>query len=399
MSGSAWRYAAAHTRWRITGAAVPLAVIGPGSLPDRSYHHNSLPRSAFDLPADRFGAPVNLIDAVATALRQATGQPHSVVSPVGSLVYARDPELRWDVVHDADIWCYVPRAGLAGRSLRRRHDDVQRALFDVLAAAGVHVRQTPRTRYVMLRDAVDQRDRMVELKVADLDWLRQGLNRIHLRACGVRARRSPAYAIKPRLEWAAYSAFENHYATADAGFDQIVAELDPAAVLRGVRFVYHENLAAALRRFGPAHVAESLVSDRRLARNRRGVLKKLLMLSVVRRDELMRTDVLRQLREPASADREVQVSDLVAALRAAASVSEDSLAQWLRAPLDLRSRPHRGQVHQSPRSGQEFVGRPILDDATVGQHHHPVAALDGGQPMGDHHVGAAGHERRERLPH
>ena len=106
--------AAAHTRWRITGAAVPPAVIGPGSLPDRSHHHNSLPRSAFDLPADRFGAPVNLIDAVATALRQATGQPHSVVSPVGSLVYARDPELRWDVVHDADIWCYVPRAGLAG---------------------------------------------------------------------------------------------------------------------------------------------------------------------------------------------------------------------------------------------------------------------------------------------
>ena len=121
----------------------------------------------------------------------------------------------------------------------------------------------------MLRDAVDQRDRMVELKVADLDWLRQGLNRIHLRACGVRARRSPAYAIKPRLEWAAYSALR----TTTPRPTPVRSDRRRAGSCgrpAGVRFVYHENLAAALRRFGPAHVAESLVSDRRLARNRRG---------------------------------------------------------------------------------------------------------------------------------
>lgn len=334
MPGPVWDYSLAHTGWRVTGAAVPLDVTGGARLPERLEHRNTSPRSAFDLPARRFGAPVNLIDAVATALRRATGQPHSVVSPVGSLVYARDPELRWDVVHDADIWCYVPGSALAGRSLRRRHDDVQRVLYDVLSDAGVHVRQTPRTRYVMLGDAVDGRDRMVELKVADLAWLRRGLERIHLRACGVRARRSPAYAIRPRLEWAAYSAFENHYATADAGFEQIIAEIPPSDALRGVRFVYHENLAAGMRRFGPAHVIESLASEARLARDRRGVLKKLLMLSVVRRDERMRADVLRRLRRPAADDRAAEVSHLVGALRAASSVSQATLAQWLGEPED-----------------------------------------------------------------
>jgi hypothetical protein len=397
MSGSAWRYAATHTRWRMTGAAVPFQVVGPVSLPPRIQHLNSLPRSAFDLPADRFGAPINLIDAVATAVSRATGQPHSVISPVGSLVYARDPHLQWDVVHDADIWCYVPRAALAARSLRRRHDDVQRALFDVLAAAGVHVRQTPRTGYVMVGDAVDRRERMVELKVADLDWLRQGLDRIHLRACGVRARRSPAYAIKPRLEWAAYSAFENHYATVASGFDQIIASLDPADVLRGVRFVYHENLAAAMRRFGPAHVAESLVSDRRLARDRRGVLKKLLMLSVVRRDDVMRIEVLRQLRQPATGDRDAQVHDLIAALQRASSVAQSTLARWL--SPDLRLGPQRGQLYEPPGPDQKIIRGPVLHDATLGQHDHTVATLDRGQPVGDHQIRPTGHERPQCLPH
>ncbi len=364
-----WRYAARHTRLRMAGASVPLRVDGEARLPTALAHRNTLPRSAFELPADRFAAAANLIDCVADALASATGQSISVVSPVGSIVYARREQcLVWDSVHDVDIWCYVPGTTLRGKSLHRWHTTLQVEVFEELRRRGVRVELTRPNRYVNLIDQRGRR-RMIELKVAHMDWLGEGLERIHRRYCGVRARRGRAYSMRPRLEWAAYSAFENHYASGDAQgtFDALIAALAPERALEGLRFVYHENLAAAWRRFGPAHIAESRMSNARFMRDKRGVLKKLLMLSVMRRDTSQQQQILNELVAPPTThtDRRAEVRRLVAALTQLQAVDAASLASWL-GPSGAQLPDHLqvGQLGEESARGEQLLWRPLFDHAT-----------------------------------
>lgn len=368
------RYSWDHTVMRARNSPVPLTYREPALPTGPLAHRNTLPREAFDLPADRFGVDSNLIDCLASALDRLTGQPEHVISPVGSIVYARrDGDLLWDLVHDADVWCYVPGWALAGRSLQQWHVALQVELHRELVARGVRTRLTWRNRYVNLVD-LDGRLRMIELKIAQQEWLTEGLARIHHRFCGVRARRGWAYSLRPRLEWAAYSAFENHYPSpaAEQSFADTIASLDPRDVMRGLRFVYHENLASALRRFGPAHVMESQVNRRRAVRNRRGVLKKLLMLSVMRRDEDLRRRVLQQLQALAGgAPLELRgtVQESLADLTAMSDVDAVALSGWLHpASVDVRrpgpSALQPDHLSESPGGREQLVGSALLDDPT-----------------------------------
>ncbi len=339
---AAVRYSWDHLRLRARGAPVPLYLdriaIPQGPL----VHRNSLPRSAFDLPAQRFGAAANLIDCVEAAVTRLTGQPQSIISPVGSVVYARrDGGVLWPLVHDVDVWCHAPAGALRGRSLHAWHVALQQEVHRQFQERGVRSRLTWPHRYVTLVDA-DGSVRMVELKIAHSEWLTEGLAFVHQRFCGLRARRGRAYSLRPRLEWASYSAFENHYTSeaAEQPFRESIADVPPQAALRALQFIYHENLAAAMRRLGPAHVLESRFSQRRLARNRVGVLKKILMLAVLRRDEGERARVLAELEDrgatPDRASRAAAVTDLVARLDALAVVDAACLAAWLEPPIDLR---------------------------------------------------------------
>ena len=329
-------YSREHLALRARGGTVPLRVVNPAPfLPEAVTHHNTLPTDAFDLPADRFGGAANLIDCVAAALGAVTGQDESVVSPVGSVVYARrDGRLLWDLVHDIDVWCYVPGAVLAGRSLHQWHVALQKRLHAEFRRRGLRSRLTWPSNYVMLIEDGGQ-SRMIELKIAHTEWLSRGLGIVHHRFCGLRARRGRAYSLTPRLEWAAYSAFENHYPTTASAqsFRSVVSRVRPAVALTGLRFMYHENLAGAMRRFGPAHVLESHASEARLLRNRRGVLKKVLMLSVMRRDEELRLRTLADLQgAPVHGNRRRSIGELIERLDELSTVDASVLAQWLGPP-------------------------------------------------------------------
>ena len=368
MAGT--RYVGEHLLLRATGAPVALRLGGAPDLPGPLAHHNSLPASAFDLPADRFGAAANLIDVVHAAIARMTKRPQSVISPVGSVVYARrDGRLLWPLVHDLDVWCYVPAHHLDGRSLHRWHLLLQEHVYEELRDRGVRTRLTWANKYVNLVDA-DGSLRMIELKLAHEQWLTEGLARIHHRFCGLRARRGMAFSLRPRLEWAAYSAFENHYPAPASreSFTRLVADIPPQAAMTGLQFVYHENLAAAMRRFGPAHVLESHLSDARLQRNGRGVWKKVLMLAVMRRDERLKRTALARLLAPAIGGRPSSRSDavrsLIENLDALSTVDSRDLAAWL-TPVDPNPLPLQvSEFREQPLPAHEFGGTALFDDAT-----------------------------------
>lgn len=335
VDATALRYSREHLVVRAKGGTVPLAVAGPDvPLPTSLRHRNELPVSAFDLPAERFGVAANLIECVTAAVATMTGRPEAVVSPVGSVVYARRAgALLWDLVHDIDVWCYLPGEALGNADLHTWHVSLQKSLHAQFRSRGVRSRLTWPNRYVTLIDDAG-RSRMVELKIAHLEWLATGLEVVHHRFCGLRARRGRAYSLKPRLEWAAYSAFENHYPSpaATEAFRHTIAAVPPQRAMTGLQFMYHENLAGAMRRFGPAHVVEARASDARLQRHRHGVLKKILMLSVMRRDEKLRQSTIAALESSPSGDRRTAVAALIAVLDDLATVDRTTLAQWLTAP-------------------------------------------------------------------
>lgn len=365
------RYVGQHLLLRARGASVPLQLEDPPQLTGPLTHRNSLPATSFDLPEDRFGAPANLIDVIHAAIARMTGRPMSVISPVGSVVYARrEGRLLWPLVHDLDVWCYVPGQHLSGRSLHRCHLLLQENVHDELRERGVRTRLTWANRYVNLVDA-DGTLRMIELKLAHDRWLAEGLARIHRRFCGLRARRGVAFSLRPRLEWAAYSAFENHYASPDAqeSFARLVAAIQPAAAMTGLQFVYHENLAAAMRRFGAAHVLESRVSNARLERNRRGVWKKILMLAVMRRDDSLRRAALAELElSPTGAQRRsraAEVRSLIGHLGDLARVDARDLAEWLTPRDGVGALPLQvSHLGEQPVPTHQFGGDTLLDDAT-----------------------------------
>lgn len=357
-----------HLVRRALGEPVPLRIVNADPpLPEAVTHRNTLPVEAFDLAAERFGAATNLIDSVAAALRGLTGQDESVVSPVGSVVYARrDDRLLWDLVHDIDIWCYVPGRLLAGRSLHQWHVALQKRLHGEFRRRGLRSRLTWPNNYVVLVDDAG-RERMIELKIAHTEWLSRGLSVVHHRFCGLRARRGRAYSLKPRLEWAAYSAFENHYGSPAAeDFHSVIARVRPSAAMTGLHFMYHENLAGAMRRFGPAHVLESRASEPRLHRNRQGVLKKILMLSVMRRDEDLRRRTLDELQAPpVVGNRRRAVSALIECLDHLSTLDASVLARWL-GPTGPPGSPKQsalqlGEFGEQATRPEQVAGSALLD--------------------------------------
>ncbi len=258
-------------------------------------HRNWLPRTAFQLPGGQFSRyrdmpEANLVDVIEEAVRRLTVDGVSVVRPLGSIAYARRSRvLDWSVVRDLDIWVYVSRATLATGEWGELHSVLQRNVHDVLVERGVFADLSSRTGYVYLRDDSCRR-RMIELKLAELGWLNDGL----VAAAGrnptlVRPGR-PAHATVPRIEWSGYVPHENHYASAPGSepFRRVVRSMSRGAVVFAQHHAHAENLAEGLRVLGPSRLRQALGDERKLRRYLHKVSKKQMMLGVLLRDDELR---------------------------------------------------------------------------------------------------------------
>lgn len=283
-----------HTRLRVTNRPVTTVpargeenpqLLNTGTLPP---HENWLPQSAFALPQEQFSryldAPsVNLISLLQEAASRMTADHQAVVRPIGSMVYARRGAfLDWGFVRDLDIWVYVSPATLATADWTDLHVALQQHVFDVFSENYVWSHVSDHTGYVYLRDQDGQR-RLIELKLANLDWLDVGLDYAHLRRS--RLWRSPraAHFVKPRLEWAAHTPYENYYPTApaQAPFTERVTAISRTRAHAGLLHAYGENLAEAYLAATPGRMAVAIQSRRRFFRYTRRILKKQLLLAVM----------------------------------------------------------------------------------------------------------------------
>ena len=314
-------------------------------------HRNWLAQDAFDLPHELFSRyldrpSANLIEVITEAVCRLGGDGAAVIRPIGSVAYARlDGELEWDLVRDLDIWVYVSRETLRSAPWAELHQRLQRQVYEVLVERNVFADLSARTGYVYLRDAAGRR-RMIELKLADLAWLRTGLRSAADRNPTLVRPGRPAHATKPRLEWSGYVPHENHYPNAAAAeaFDDQVAAIGQAEVIYAQRHVFVENLAEAMRVLGPARLREARHSERSLRRFWHKFNKKQMMLGVLLRDEDRRRRGLAgllQLRDESTdwsrrEQREQVLASMVAELTDLRGTGEEPLWRWIRPAAGLQ---------------------------------------------------------------
>ena len=383
--GSLTRYSIEHTRLRVTNAPV-LPVPGAtalGPVPGRPStnlhpHRNWLPRAAFELPPERFSryldAPVpNLVDLVTTAARRVAADDIIIVRPIGSLAYARTTHdtlnTSWDVVRDLDIWVFLSSETIATAQWATLHQELLTHLHDVFTEHRVWSSRSDRTGYVYLRDQ-DANRRMVELKIADVAWLRQGLRRAHLRRANLLRTPRPAHFAEPRLEWAAHTPHENYFPTpaADGIFQDAITSIPRSEASYGQQHCFAENLAEAYRVLTPARLARATASQRHFYRYVRKVLKKQLLLAVMLGNERARSlaaSELTMLSGPGSpgTDREFRDAFLrssVATLTQLRRTVPNRLNHWMDYAFDddVSLRPRFHPVQDSPPTGYE---NPPLD--------------------------------------
>jgi hypothetical protein len=269
---------------------------------DLPVHRNWLAEHDFLLPNERFSRyldtpSVNLLDVLQTAAQRLTNDGIVVIRPIGSCAYARiDGQLQWDLVRDLDIWIYVSPSTLEQGEWRQLHADMQQRVWEVLRERRVLSHRSRRTGYVYLRE-FDGRLRMVELKLADLSWLKAGLLRAHHRSPRLLRGPTAAHFEEPRLEWAGYTPYENYFPAraAEGAWQQNLDDITSAQALYGLHHTYAENLAEAYRVLTPVRLARATTNARLFFRYSRKVVKKLLMLAVMRGDEVERQARVAQL--------------------------------------------------------------------------------------------------------
>lgn len=251
-------------------------------------HLNWVPEDGYALPADRFNRSLgadqaNVVELVRQAALAIAVDQVAVVRPVGSLTYARTAEdLHWDLVRDLDLWVYVSKDTVARDGWLRLHQRLQTSVYETARSAGVWVSQSQRTGYVYLHEESGQR-RMIELKIADLDWLETGLWLSHRRRPYLTRGPQPAHFDQPRVEWAGYTPFENYFPTPAAAqpFDGLVRRIRPRDIAYAAAHVHAENLAEAMSALTPTKMAAAAASRRHFFRYSRRVVKKQLMLAVL----------------------------------------------------------------------------------------------------------------------
>ena len=328
------RFGLSHTYARMTGAPV-VPVPGPGYVraggpATIGSHRNSLQRSDYDLPDDRFArylniSQQNLIDVIESAALPLSVDGVVVVRPLGSLTYARDVQgLDWDLVRDLDIWVLMTGRSIAGKSWLGLHRKLQDLTYQAFQERGLWVHQSEATGNVYLRDESGLR-RMIELKIADLNWLKTGLIVSHRRRSHLLHRPRPAHFDSPRLEWASYTPHENYFVS-HAGSDLFrshITSIREVEMHYGRMHTYAENLAEGFRALSPSHLVGALNQRRLFFRYTRKALKKELMLKVMLGDEPGRrqtVELLQQMKtgQPmveSSSSRYEFIGERVAALR------------------------------------------------------------------------------------
>ena len=370
-----------HTKLRVTNQPVTQVpkrnsadtrLVSAGTLPA---HQNWLPQQAFDLPREQFSrhidAPtVNLISLIQQAARRMAPDGQAVVRPIGSMVYARRGLcLDWGFARDLDIWVYVSPATLATDQWTNLHAALQQHVFDVFREQRVWVHVSERTGYVYLRDDNGQH-RLLELKLANLDWLATGLDYAHLRRS--RLWRSPraAHFVKPRLEWAAHTPYENYYPTSAAQqpFDQRVTTIPRAKAHAGLIHSYGENLAEAYLVATPRRLTAAIQNRRLFFRYTRKLLKKQLLLAVMLGHEAARLsalaglEALRDSEEPArsTASRSRYLAEVLDNLNTLRTAGAAPFSAWLGS-----SRPDLNPTAQHPTlHPQEQPARLVLPAQT-----------------------------------
>jgi hypothetical protein len=272
-------------------------------------HRNWLPRAAYSLASQSFAgasgsAAHNLIDLVAQAARRVVVDDVVVVRPIGSFTYARSAGvLNWDLVRDLDVWVFVSAETIASDGWRELHTRLQRHVFEVLAENRIATDLSDRTGYVHL-NGPDGKRRMVELKIADLGWLREGIQYAHLRRANLPRWPRPAHFDVPRLEWAAYTPHENYFAIPEAeqAFVDAVTSIGETDALYCLRQAYAENLAEAFRVLTPRRIFRAVRSQRLFAHDVSKVLKKQLVLAVMLGNETARRNIVTELEKTMDRD-------------------------------------------------------------------------------------------------
>jgi len=289
-----------HSRLRLTKSSViDIPAVSDFRESAPLQHTNWMPKQGFDL-SPRFSRyldfpRVNLIDAVTDAAQRLALDTEVLVRPIGSLSYSYDPAaptgecVTWDLVRDIDIWVYLSDASIGQAPWRALHDDMLVQLRSVLEERQVWVDRSERTGYLYLRDESGHR-RLIEVKLARFDWLRDGLTVAHRRQTHLFRGPRPAHFDSPRREWAAHTPHENYYGT-PAGYRRLAEQLAfiPASLLlRGLHYTYGENLAEAYRALTPYRLLRAGYDRRLFFRYARKVRKKQLMLAVLQGDHAQR---------------------------------------------------------------------------------------------------------------
>ena len=302
------RFGVSHAYTRMTGSSVvPVpgrAFIRANRPATITAHHNSLQRSDYDLPNDRFARYLdatqqNMIDLIEAAARSLSVDDVCVVRPIGSLSYARDENgLDWDLVRDLDIWVFLTGSSIAGRPWLWLHRELQNRVFSAMQERGLWVHQSEVTGNVYLRDE-SRSSRLIELKIADTNWLRTGLRLAHRRRSHLLHRPRPAHFDSPRLEWAGYTPHENYFSSPEGErvFRSQITGIREAEMRYGTMHTYAENLAEGFRALSPTHLAGALNQRRLFFRYTRKALKKELMLTTMLGDEERRLGTVELLQQ------------------------------------------------------------------------------------------------------
>ena len=299
------RFSRALLQKRLSGSSVvpvPSLDWARRSSPRLPPHDNWLTRTDYRLPNDQFARYLNvpdqnLIDLVEQAALPLTSDQVVVVRPIGSISYARDNDgVDWDLVRDIDIWIYVSSETIAGRHWRQLHHELQDRCYLTLKQQGLWVHQSSATGNIFLKSE-GHRPRLLELKLADMDWLSAGLRHAHRRRSHLFHTPRAAHFDSPRLEWAGYVPYENYFPSAagEEVFASKIGSIGTAETSYGLLHTFGENLAEAYRALAPAQTVRAMTQRRWFFRAGRKSLKKELMLSTLLGDESRRSAALRGL--------------------------------------------------------------------------------------------------------
>lgn len=304
LSGSAGFY---RRQAYLTDRRQPVRLVGSATRsadPRRPgpEHVNWLERNAFRLPLALFGqravdGSIDLIDALDEALGTVAHDGLWVTKPIGSVAYARaGGDIAWDLVRDIDVWCYVSAATMASAPLYDLTRDVLDALHDQLEERGIRCRMTRRGNLLLLEDR--RTPRLMEVKVADVAWLTEGLQHLEDRDMHVREPRKPPYVKQVRKEWAVFVDHENYFGSppGEAALREQLGAMSELDRLRSSEYAYRDNLAVGMRQLKPERVAHATFHQYRFARYAMKVLKVAMVLSVIRRDHVTHRHVVQELR-------------------------------------------------------------------------------------------------------